>query len=144
MGGEFGEEWIHVYVWLSPFAVHPKQSQHCIVMPVLQYKISLKLKKKIKLVQWERMGARDSEFRIDMYTLLYLKWITNKDLLHGTWNSAQCYVAACMGVEFGEEWIHEYVWLSPSAVYLTLSQHHTVMAILRYKITRLKKNLVCH
>ena len=65
MKGEFGGKWIHVYVWLSPFAVHPKQSQHCIVMPVLQYKISLKLKKKIKLVQWERMGeeigGRDSQ-----------------------------------------------------------------------------------
>ena len=36
-----------------------------------------------------------------MYTLLYLKWITNKDLLYGTWNSAQCYVAAWMGGEFG-------------------------------------------
>ena len=22
MGGKFGEEWIHVYVWLSPFSVH--------------------------------------------------------------------------------------------------------------------------
>ena len=22
MGEEFGEEWIHVYEWLSPFAVH--------------------------------------------------------------------------------------------------------------------------
>ena len=22
MGVEFGGEWIHVYVWLSPFAVH--------------------------------------------------------------------------------------------------------------------------
>ena len=40
-----------------------------------------------------------------MYTLLliYLKWITNKDLLHGMWNSAQCYVAAWMGGEFGGE-----------------------------------------
>ena len=28
MGGEFGGEWIHVYVWLSPFAVHLKLSQH--------------------------------------------------------------------------------------------------------------------
>ena len=27
-----------------------------------------------------------------MYTLLYLKWITNKDLLDSTWNAAQCYV----------------------------------------------------
>ena len=24
MGGEFGEEWIHVHVWLSPFAAPPK------------------------------------------------------------------------------------------------------------------------
>ena len=28
MGGEFGGEWIHVYAWLSPFAVHLKLSQH--------------------------------------------------------------------------------------------------------------------
>ena len=28
MGGEFGGEWIHVYVWLSCFAAHPKLSQH--------------------------------------------------------------------------------------------------------------------
>ena len=24
-----GQKWIHVYVWLSPFAVHLKLSQHC-------------------------------------------------------------------------------------------------------------------
>ena len=29
-----------------------------------------------------------------MYTLLYFKWITNKDLLYGTGHSAQCFVAA--------------------------------------------------
>ena len=34
---------------------------------------------------------------MDMYTLLYLKWIINKDLLYSTWKSAQCYVAAWMG-----------------------------------------------
>ena len=42
-------------------------------------------------------------FGIDMYTLPYLKWITNKDLLYITGNSAQCYVAAWMGGEFGGE-----------------------------------------
>ena len=42
------------------------------------------------------------EFGMDMYTLLYLKQITHKDLLYGTWNSAQCYVAAGMGGELGE------------------------------------------
>ena len=41
-----------------------------------------------------------------MYTLMYLKQITNKDLLYSTWNSAQCYVAARMGGDFGREWIH--------------------------------------
>ena len=29
MGGEFEGEWIHVYVWLSPFPIHQKLSQHC-------------------------------------------------------------------------------------------------------------------
>ena len=33
------------------------------------------------------------EFGMDMYTLLYLKWITNKDLLYSPGNSVQCYVA---------------------------------------------------
>ena len=32
------------------------------------------------------------EFGIDMYTLLYLKLVTNKDLLCSTGSSAQCYV----------------------------------------------------
>ena len=35
------------------------------------------------------------------YTLLYCKWITNKDLLYSTGNTAQYYVAAWMGGEFG-------------------------------------------
>ena len=43
------------------------------------------------------------EFGMGMYTLLYLKWIINKDLLYSTWNSAQCYVAAWMvRVDLGE------------------------------------------
>ena len=37
-GGEFGGKWIHVYVWLSPFAVHLKLLQHC-KLTILQYKI---------------------------------------------------------------------------------------------------------
>ena len=47
-------------------------------------------------------------FGMNIYILLYLKWITNKVLLYSTWNSAQCYVAGWMGVEFGGEWIHVY------------------------------------
>ena len=66
------------------------------------------------------------------YTLLCLKWITNKDLLYSTGNSARCYVAAWMGGEFGGEWIHVYIWLSPFTVHLKLS------AIPQYKIKRWK------
>ena len=37
-----------------------------------------------------RVGGKEVwEFEIDLYTLLYLKWITNKDLLYSTGNSAQ-------------------------------------------------------
>ena len=45
----------------------------------------------------QKDGLRDSlwlgdgEFGIDTYTLLYLKWITNKDLLYSTGTSAQYY-----------------------------------------------------
>ena len=46
------------------------------------------------------------EFEMDTYTLLYLKCMTNKDILHRTWNSAQCYVAAWTGEESAGEWIH--------------------------------------
>ena len=73
-----------------------------------------------------------------MYTLLYLQWITNKFLLYSTGNSVKCYVAAWMGGEFGGEWIGVYVWLSPFAVHLKLSQHCS-LAILQYKIS-FKKN----
>ena len=27
-----GEEWIHVYGWLRPFAVHLTQTQHCLLI----------------------------------------------------------------------------------------------------------------
>ena len=45
------------------------------------------------------------------------------DLLCSTWNFTQCYVAAWTVGEFRGEWIHVYVWLSPFAVHLKLSQH---------------------
>ena len=63
------------------------------------------------------------EFVIGRCTLLYLKWITNKVVLFYTWNSIQCYMAAWMGEECGEEWILAYVWLSPFTVHQKLSQH---------------------
>ena len=68
-------------------------------------------------------GCREGivrEFGMDVYTLLYSKWITDRaycmaqgPLLKVMWQP---------GGEFGEEWIHVYVWLSPFAVHLRLSQ----------------------
>ena len=52
----------------------------------------------------ERWGEGDGvarEFGMDMYTLLYLKWVTNKDPLNTTWNSAPCYMAAWVRGAFG-------------------------------------------
>ena len=46
MGEEFMGEWRHVYLWLSPFAVHPKLSQHC-KPAIIQEKIK-KLKQQQK------------------------------------------------------------------------------------------------
>ena len=52
-----------------------------------------------KNIYWEGIVR---ELKMDTYTLLYLKWITNRDLLNSTENSTQCYVAAwMMGGEFG-------------------------------------------
>ena len=64
------------------------------------------------------------EFGMDMYTLLYLKWITDKDQLYSTGSSAQCYMTTWMGGEFAGELTHVYVWLSPFTVHLKLSQHY--------------------
>ena len=43
------------------------------------------------------------KFGMDVYTLLCIKFITNKDLQCSTRNFAQCYVVGCMGEEFGRE-----------------------------------------
>ena len=42
------------------------------------------------------------EFGMVMHILMYLKWITNKDLLYNIWNSAQLDMAAWIGEGFGE------------------------------------------
>ena len=50
------------------------------------------------------------KFEMDLYTLLFLKWIINKDLLYSTGDSVQCYVAAWIGRESGGEWMHVCVY----------------------------------
>ena len=83
-------------------------------IPKKCYKWTLKQKETHREQTYGCRGEERGEkivraFGMDMYTLLYLKWITSKDLLYSTGNSAQCYVAAWMGGEFRGEWIHVYV-----------------------------------
>ena len=44
-------------------------------------------------------GGINWEIGIDIYILLYIKQITNKDLLHSTGNSTQNSILTCMGKE---------------------------------------------
>ena len=78
------------------------------------------------------------ESGMDIHTLLNFKWITNKDLLYSTGNSAQCYMVAWKGGGFGGKWIHVYVGLSPLASHSKLSQR-CELAIPQYKIKSTKK-----
>ena len=46
---------------------------------------------------------------MDIYTLRYIKWITNKDLLYSTGNSTQYSVMIYTGKESKKEGIYVYV-----------------------------------
>ena len=61
-------------------------------------KSSFRYKKKIQLPRGNG-GKISWKLRIDIYTLLYIKQITNKDLLYSTGNSAQYFIMAYMGKE---------------------------------------------
>ena len=51
----------------------------------LTYKIETDSENEFMVASGEGKGERVvREFGMDMYTLPYLKWITNKDLLHST------------------------------------------------------------
>ena len=55
------------------------------------------LENKLMVARREGLGQEIvREFGMDMYTLLYLKWITNKALLYSTWHLG-------VGGEFGGE-----------------------------------------
>ena len=48
------------------------------------------LENEIMVVRGKKKGEETvREFGINMHTLLYLKWVTNKNLLYSTGNSAQ-------------------------------------------------------
>ena len=82
-------------------------------------------RKRLTDLENKRMVARGEQIvrkpGMVIYTLLYLKWITNKELLCSTVNSAQCYVAARMVEGLGENGLHVYVFTF--TIHLKLSQH---------------------
>ena len=112
----------------------------------IKWGFSEKDSKTYKITLW-LPWRRDGEFGMVVYTLLYFKWITNKDLLYNTWNSAQCYMAAWMGVEFGGEWISVRV-CSAVPLLFTWNYHNTVNQLdpnTKLKVKKKKKNtqMIC-
>ena len=54
-------------------------------------------------------GGTNQEFGINIYTLLYIKQVINKDLLYSTGNSTQYSVMTHLGKESEKEQIYVYV-----------------------------------
>ena len=54
----------------------------------------------------ERRGGLNWVIGIDIHTLLYIKWITNKNLLYGTGNFTQYSVMTCRGKQSIKQWIY--------------------------------------
>ena len=79
----------------------------------------------------ERGGGINQEFGINIYTLLYTKQITNKDLLYSTGNYTQYLVITYKGKESEKEYmciyiyvcLYIYIYLNHFAVHLKLTQH---------------------
>ena len=73
---------------------------------IINQKQTHRLKELDRRLPEGKYGGREREFGTAMYTVVYLKCITDKDLLRSAWNSAHCYAAAWMGGKCGGEWIH--------------------------------------
>ena len=68
-------------------------------------------------------GGINQEVAINIYTLLYIKQIINKDLLYSTGDSTQYSAITYMRKESKKEWIYVYVQLIHFAVHLKQTQH---------------------
>ena len=64
----------------------------------------------------------NQEFGINIYTLLYIKYIT-ENLLYNTENYTQYFVLTYKGKEFEKDQIHVHVQLNHFAIHLKLTQH---------------------
>ena len=76
------------------------------------------------------------ETGIHIYTLLYIKQITNENLLYGPGNSALCSAVTYMGRKSEKEEAYVYVWTIHFAVQQKLTQQY------KATITQLKKSRI--
>ena len=74
------------------------------------------IESKPMVTSWERGGEINKEIGIDIYTLLYIKQIANRNLLYSTENSTQYSVIPYMGNESKTEWIYISVKFSHSVM----------------------------
>ena len=58
------------------------------------------------MVTREEEGEGNQEIEINIYTLPYIKQITNKDLLYSTGNATQYSTMTYMGKQPKKEWIY--------------------------------------
>ena len=67
--------------------------------------------KKIKNLKKKFLWGRDSQGLWEGHVHTALFKIDNQKMPnYSTWNSAQCYVPVWMGVGFGGEWVHVYIY----------------------------------
>ena len=117
----------------------------CNETPIKHSKIMLKFNKNflIYILSLKISLLTVTEFWIDMYTLLHLKWITNKDLLYSAGKSAQSYVAAWTGGELGREW-YMYIggWVLLLFTWKCHSTVHQLYSKIKWKVKKKKKSLL--
>ena len=65
------------------------------------------IENKLMVTKGERWGGVNYKFRISRYTLLYIKYINNKDWLYSTGNYIQYLVIIYNGKEPEKEYINE-------------------------------------
>ena len=70
-------------------------------------------------------GGKDWEFGISRCRLLYIGWITNKDLLYNTENYIQYPVINHNGKEYEKEYI--YICITESLCYTAEIKHDTIL-----------------
>ena len=78
--------------------------------PIYKTEIESQMQKTNLWLPRGKVGRRINwEIVIDIYTLLYIKQITNKNLLYSTGNSTQYAAMTYVGKESKKEWIYVYI-----------------------------------